>query len=47
MLFMVGVMPDTEMEMILMNAFGKYSHPIRKYGRMMYWMPKFKVRYVV
>lgn len=37
-----GVMPDTEMEMILMNAFGKYSHPIRKYARMMYWMPKFK-----
>ncbi|XP_042881028.1 evolutionarily conserved signaling intermediate in Toll pathway, mitochondrial-like isoform X2 [Penaeus japonicus] len=37
-----GVMPDTEMEMILMNSFGKYSHPVRKYGRMMYWMPKFK-----
>ncbi|XP_042224959.1 evolutionarily conserved signaling intermediate in Toll pathway, mitochondrial-like [Homarus americanus] len=37
-----GVMPDTEMEQILLNAFGKYSHPIRKYGRMMYWMPKFK-----
>ncbi|XP_071528590.1 evolutionarily conserved signaling intermediate in Toll pathway, mitochondrial [Panulirus ornatus] len=39
---MNGVLPDTEMEDILRNAFGKYSHPLRKYGRMMYWMPKFK-----
>ncbi|KAG0712383.1 Evolutionarily conserved signaling intermediate in Toll pathway, mitochondrial [Chionoecetes opilio] len=39
-----GVMPDTEMEQILRNTFGKLSHPVRKYGRMMYWMPKFKVR---
>lgn len=37
-----GVMPDTEMEMILKNAFGKDSHPVKKFGRMMYWMPKFK-----
>lgn len=38
-----GVMPDTETEMILKNTFGKNSHPVRKFGRMMYWMPKFKV----
>lgn len=39
---MNGVMPDTEMEQILRNTFGKQSHPVRKFGRMMYWMPKFK-----
>ncbi|XP_063865697.1 evolutionarily conserved signaling intermediate in Toll pathway, mitochondrial-like [Scylla paramamosain] len=39
---MNGVMPDTEMEHILRNLFGKMSHPVRKFGRMMYWMPKFK-----
>lgn len=37
-----GVMPDTEVEMMLKNAFGKNSHPVKKFGRMMYWMPKFK-----
>lgn len=37
-----GVLPDTEMEMILVNTFGKRSHPVRKFGRMMYWMTKFK-----
>nr|XP_045608013.1 evolutionarily conserved signaling intermediate in Toll pathway, mitochondrial-like [Procambarus clarkii]XP_045608015.1 evolutionarily conserved signaling intermediate in Toll pathway, mitochondrial-like [Procambarus clarkii]XP_045608016.1 evolutionarily conserved signaling intermediate in Toll pathway, mitochondrial-like [Procambarus clarkii]XP_045608017.1 evolutionarily conserved signaling intermediate in Toll pathway, mitochondrial-like [Procambarus clarkii]XP_045608018.1 evolutionarily c len=37
-----GVMPDTEIEHILRNTFGKYGHPVRKYARMMYWMPKFK-----
>lgn len=38
-----GVMPDSETEMILKNTFGKNSHPMHKFGRMMYWMPKFKV----
>lgn len=37
-----GVMPDSEVEHILRNTFGKQSHPVRKYGRMMYWMPKLK-----
>ncbi|XP_076058851.1 evolutionarily conserved signaling intermediate in Toll pathway, mitochondrial [Oratosquilla oratoria] len=37
-----GVIPDSEMEMILINTFGKTAHPVRKYARMMYWMPKFK-----
>nr|QQG63318.1 ECSIT [Palaemon carinicauda] len=37
-----GVMPDTEMEMMLKNIFGKHGHPVKKFGRMMYWMPKFK-----
>lgn len=35
-------MPDYEMEDILMNVFGKRGHPLRKFWRMMYWMPKFK-----
>lgn len=37
-----GVMPDAEMEDMLLNVFGKRGHPLRKYWRMMYWMPKFK-----
>lgn len=35
-------MPDAEMEQMLLNIFGKRGHPLRKYWRMMYWMPKFK-----
>jgi evolutionarily conserved signaling intermediate in Toll pathway len=35
-------MPDYEVETILMNIFGKRGHPLRKFWRMMYWMPKFK-----
>nr|CAD7612298.1 unnamed protein product [Timema genevievae] len=30
------------MEDILVNIFGRKGHPLRKYWRMMYWMPKFK-----
>lgn len=37
-----GVMPDYEMEAILLNIFGRKGHPVRKFWRMMYWMPKFK-----
>lgn len=37
-----GVMPDTEMEDILVNVFGDKAFPLRKYWRLMYWMPKFK-----
>lgn len=37
-----GVMPDTEMEDILKNIFGDKAYPLRKYWRLMYWMPKFK-----
>ncbi|XP_055851896.1 evolutionarily conserved signaling intermediate in Toll pathway, mitochondrial [Episyrphus balteatus] len=38
----LGVMPDYEMEAMLLNVFGRRGHPVRKYWRMMYWMPKFK-----
>ncbi|KAM7359906.1 evolutionarily conserved signaling intermediate in Toll pathway, mitochondrial [Cochliomyia hominivorax] len=38
----LGVMPDYEMEAMLLNVFGRQGHPLRKYWRMMYWMPKFK-----
>ncbi|GLV45109.1 ECSIT [Carabus blaptoides fortunei] len=37
-----GVMPDLEMEDMLVNIFGRRGYPLRKYWRMMYWMPKFK-----
>ncbi|CAF4844999.1 unnamed protein product [Pieris macdunnoughi] len=37
-----GVMPDIEMEQMLLNTFGRRGIPLRKYWRMMYWMPKFK-----
>ncbi|XP_045497044.1 evolutionarily conserved signaling intermediate in Toll pathway, mitochondrial [Colias croceus] len=37
-----AVMPDTEMEQMLLNTFGRRGIPLRKYWRMMYWMPKFK-----
>uniref|UniRef100_D3TPK5 Evolutionarily conserved signaling intermediate in Toll pathway, mitochondrial n=1 Tax=Glossina morsitans morsitans TaxID=37546 RepID=D3TPK5_GLOMM len=40
----LGVMPDYEMEAMLLNVFGRSGHPLRKYWRMMYWMPKFKNR---
>lgn len=35
-------MPDFEMEDMLMNIFGRRGYPLRKFWRMMYWMPKFK-----
>lgn len=35
-------MPDTEMEQMLLNVFGTRGIPLRKYWRMMYWMPKFR-----
>ncbi|CAK1547224.1 unnamed protein product [Leptosia nina] len=37
-----GVMPDIEMEQMLLNTYGRRGIPLRKYWRMMYWMPKFK-----
>ncbi|VVD00814.1 unnamed protein product [Leptidea sinapis] len=37
-----AVMPDIEMEQMLLNTFGRRGIPLRKYWRMMYWMPKFK-----
>lgn len=35
-------MPDGEMEDMLLNIFGEKGYPLRKFWRMMYWMPKFK-----
>lgn len=37
-----GVMPDRGIQELLMNIFGGKAFPLRKYWRMMYWMPKFK-----
>ena len=36
------VIPDEEMGDIILNVFGKYATPYKRYCRMMYWMPKFK-----
>ena len=36
------LIPDEEMGDIILNVFGKYSTPYKRYCRMMYWMPKFK-----
>lgn len=35
------VMPDLEMQEMLLNIFGKHGLPLKKFWRMMYWMPKF------
>ena len=40
--YYAGVMGDSEMEDMLTTIFGRKSFPVRKLGRMMYWMPKFK-----
>ncbi|KAK5643330.1 hypothetical protein RI129_007175 [Pyrocoelia pectoralis] len=37
-----AVLPDEELEKILLNTFGKRGFPLRKLWRMAYWMPKFK-----
>lgn len=35
------VIPDVEMQDMLLNIFGKHGAPLKKFWRMMYWMPKF------
>ncbi|EZA62739.1 hypothetical protein DMN91_007686 [Ooceraea biroi] len=35
------VIPDYEMQMMLLNTFGAHARPLKKFWRMMYWMPKF------
>nr|CAG4641754.1 EOG090X07J4 [Eurycercus lamellatus] len=37
-----GVIPDAELELMLLNIFGRHSFPVKKLMRMSYWMPKFK-----
>ncbi|XP_074647411.1 evolutionarily conserved signaling intermediate in Toll pathway, mitochondrial-like [Tubulanus polymorphus] len=37
-----GITPDDEIGNIVYSVFGKDTHAMRKYQRMMYWMPKFK-----
>ncbi|VVC33258.1 Hypothetical protein CINCED_3A018933 [Cinara cedri] len=36
-----GVIPDWEVEDMLIKRFGNRGIPVRRYWRMMYWMPKF------
>ncbi|XP_014478862.1 PREDICTED: evolutionarily conserved signaling intermediate in Toll pathway, mitochondrial [Dinoponera quadriceps] len=35
------VIPDAEMQLMLLNIFGVQGLPLKKFWRMMYWMPKF------
>jgi hypothetical protein len=37
----LGIMPDKEMESLIISIFSKYSTPWRKCARMTYWMTKF------
>lgn len=37
-----GVIPDLETQQMLLNIFGQFGIPLRKFWRMMYWMPKFR-----
>ncbi|XP_043834367.1 evolutionarily conserved signaling intermediate in Toll pathway, mitochondrial [Dromiciops gliroides] len=37
-----GVMPNKETEFLLLQIFGRKSHPMLKYLRLMYWFPRFK-----
>ncbi|XP_060082334.1 evolutionarily conserved signaling intermediate in Toll pathway, mitochondrial-like [Ylistrum balloti] len=37
-----GVIPDEKMEQMIDERFGSSSYVVRKYLRMMYWMPKFR-----
>lgn len=39
--YFLGVIPDWEVEDLLVKRFGTRGHPVRRYWRMMYWMPKF------
>ncbi|MGH0177418.1 UNVERIFIED_CONTAM: hypothetical protein FKN15_015794 [Acipenser sinensis] len=37
-----GVMPNVETKVLLVQIFGEKGHPMRKYQRLMYWLPRFK-----
>lgn len=37
-----GVCPDDDLGFMLVARFGSTGHPVRKFQRMFYWMPKFK-----
>lgn len=37
-----GVIGDSEMELMLLNIFGRHGIPLEKFWKMMYWQPKFK-----
>lgn len=38
----LGVTPNVETKVLLIQIFGRKGHPVRKFQRMMYWFPKFK-----
>lgn len=36
------LMPNSDTKRILLEVFGRQSHPVKKYQRIMYWFPKFR-----
>ncbi|XP_071813185.1 evolutionarily conserved signaling intermediate in Toll pathway, mitochondrial-like [Apostichopus japonicus] len=36
------IMPNNETKKLLLDVFGRQSHPVKKYQRIMYWFPKFR-----
>ncbi|XP_068611944.1 evolutionarily conserved signaling intermediate in Toll pathway, mitochondrial [Brachionichthys hirsutus] len=38
-----GIMPNVETKVLLVQIFGDKSHPMRKYQRLMYWFPRFRL----
>lgn len=38
----VGCIPDDQMGDLIIKRFGKSSYVMKRYQRMMYWMPKFR-----
>lgn len=40
--YLIGVIPDAETELMMLNIFGRHAIPMKKLMRMSYWMPKFK-----
>ncbi|XP_077118046.1 evolutionarily conserved signaling intermediate in Toll pathway, mitochondrial [Ranitomeya variabilis] len=37
-----GITPNKHTYFLLVQTFGKFSHPVKKYQRMLYWFPRFK-----
>lgn len=37
-----GITPNKHTYFLLVQTFGKHSHPVKKYQRMLYWFPRFK-----
>ena len=45
--FNIGVIPDAETELMILNIFGRHAIPMKKLMRMSYWMPKLDDTWIV